>query len=97
MLEFLLEPFIDTYYFGCPDSCIVPNSDTHEFLKLLFTPLVALVVGIGVIIGTLLASGRMPNLRSLRSKSVTSFRGKDSPEAEVVHRKREPKTIKQYQ
>ena len=101
MLEFLLEPFFDTYYFGCPDSCIVPNGDTHQFLKLLFTPLVVLVVGIGAIIGTLLASGRMPNLESLRS---IRLRGKsleqviiDSPEAEVVHKIREPKTLKEYE
>jgi len=101
MLEFLLEPFFDTYYFGCPDSCIVPNGDTHQFLKLLFTPLVVLVVGIGAIIGTLLATGRMPNLESLRS---IRLRGKsleeviiDSPEAEVTHKIREPKTLKQYE
>lgn len=99
MFEFLLEPFIDTYFFGCPDSCIVPNGDTHQMLKILFTPLVVLVVGIGAIIGTLAVLGRLPNLESLRSlrrKSVTE----DilaSPEAEVVYPPKEPKTIKQFE
>ena len=100
MLEFLLEPFIDTYYFGCPESCIVPNGDTHQFLKLLLTPLVALVLGLGAIIGTLAILGRLPNLESLRSirgKSVTEAIP-DSPETEqVVHQSKEPKTLKEYE
>jgi len=99
MFEFLLEPFIDTYFFGCPDSCIVPNGDTHQMLKILFTPLVALIVGIGAIIGTLAVLGRLPNLESLRSirgKSVTQAI-MDSPEAEVVYPAKEPKTIKQFE
>jgi len=99
MFEFLLEPFIDTYFFGCPDSCIVPNGDTHQMLKILFTPLVALVVGIGAIIGTLAVLGRLPNLESLRSirrKSGTQAI-MDSPEAEVVYTAKEPKTIKQFE
>lgn len=102
MFEFLLEPFFDTYFFGCPDSCIVPNGDTHQFLKILFTPIVALVVGIGAIIGTLAILGRLPDLDSLRSfrlrgKSVTETI-LDSPEAEVVvHKPREPKTVKQFE
>jgi hypothetical protein len=89
MLEFLLDPFIDTYFFGCPDSCIVPNSDTHQVLKILFTPLVVLVVGIGAIIGTLLASGRMPNLESLRSLRSKS----QSPETKEPEQIPEPKKI----
>jgi len=90
MLEFLLDPFIDTYFFGCPDSCIVPNSDTHQVLKILFTPLVVLVVGIGAIIGTLLASGRMPNLESLRSLRSKSPETKEPEQPEQIP---EPKKI----
>jgi len=105
MLEFLLEPFIDTYFFGCPDSCIVPNSDTHEFLKILFTPLVVIGVSIGVVFGALFATGRLPDLESLRSLRSFRLRGKsveqmikDLPEAdEVVHKEHEPKTIKQFE
>lgn len=98
MFEFLLEPFVDTYYFGCPSSCIVPNGDTHQFLKLLLTPITAIVLGLGAIIGLLTVTGRLPNLESLRSirirkKSVTQAI-LDSPEATQVQ---EPKTIKQYE
>lgn len=98
MLEFLLEPFIDTYFFGCPDSCIVPNSDTHELLKMLFTPLVVIGVSIATVIGTLFAlRRRLPNLRSLRSRKGKSIE-KDSPQTEeVVHNAKEPKTIKQFE
>ena len=102
MFEFLLEPIVDTYFFGCPDSCIVPNSDTHEFLKILFTPLVLIGISIVAIIGSLSALGRMPNLESLRSirlrgKSIEQVI-KDLPEAdEVVHGQHEPKTVKQLE
>jgi len=102
MFEFLLEPIIDTYYFGCPTSCIVPNGDLHQFLKIIFTPAVVIGVTVGSLFGTLFALGRLPDLRSLRSFRL---RGKtvteailDSPEAEVVvHKEHEPKSIKQYE
>jgi len=101
MLEFLLEPFIDTYYFGCPDSCILPNGDTHQFLKILFTPITAIGVSIGIFVGVLFALGRIPDLETLRSLR-SPFKRKsaikeimDSPEAVVSEH--EPKTIKQYE
>lgn len=76
MLEFLLEPLVDTYYFGCPDSCIRPNGNTHEFLKILFTPLVVLGVSIGLTFTTLFALGRLPTIESLglRSINLRSFK-----------------------
>jgi len=93
MFEFLLDPLIDTYYFGCPDSCVVPNGNVHELLKILFTPLVVLGVSIGVTFATLFALGRLPNLETLRSfrprlrsKSVTQAI-MDSPEAVVTEHK----------
>ncbi len=74
MLEFLLEPLVDTYYFGCPDSCIRPNGNTHEFLKILFTPLVVLGVSFGVAFATLFALGRLPTFESLGLRNLRSFK-----------------------
>jgi len=48
VLEFLLEPLIDMQYFGCPDECIVPNSQTHESINFLVTPIVWIIIGVGV-------------------------------------------------
>lgn len=100
MLEFLFEPLVDTYYFGCPDSCILPNGDTHQFLKMLFTPITAIGVSIGIFVGVLFALGRIPDLETLRSLR-SPFKRKsaikeimDSPEAVSEH---EPKTIKQFE
>ena len=87
MFEFLLDPLIDTYYFGCPDSCVIPNGNVHQLLKILFTPVVVIGTSIGVTFATLFALGRLPDLETLRSlrprlrsKSVTQAI-MDSPEA----------------
>lgn len=67
MLEFLLEPLIDMQYFGCPDDCIVPDSQQHVFVNFLVTPIVWIIIGVGATLGTLKRLGKL-KLRKRKPK-----------------------------
>jgi len=71
VLEFLLEPLIDMQFFGCPDDCIVPDSQTHESLNFLVTPIVWIIIGVGVGVGvTLGALKRLGKLKRKRKEKI---------------------------
>jgi len=52
-LQHLLEPFFDTQYFGCPDDCIVQGSEEHDIINFVFSPLLYVIIIIGVGLGLL--------------------------------------------
>ncbi len=52
-LQHLLEPIIDTQWFGCPDDCIVQGGEYHVLLNFLLSPILFLSVGVAVFSGLL--------------------------------------------
>lgn len=92
MLEFLFEPLVDTYYFGCPNSCIIPNSEVHQWLKFILTPLVLIGLSAGSTFGLLLFTNRMPRLPSF------SFLKRDPMKKMIEENKvKEPKSIEELE
>lgn len=62
MLEFLFEPIINTIDFGCPDSCIVTNSDYHIFLKTILMPITLVGISAGITFGILVVTRKLKPL-----------------------------------
>ncbi len=89
LLQFLFEPLVDTYFFGCPDFCIIPNGDLHQALKVLFMPLVLISIGVGSTLALLIATGRMP--------SLPKFSRKDPMEKMIEESQKEPKTVEELE
>ena len=50
-LEIILQPIIDTQYFGCPDDCIVQGSQRHDMINLLFSPVTFIGIGTAIVLG----------------------------------------------
>jgi len=70
-LQHLLEPFFDTQYFGCPDDCIVQGSEEHNIINFVFSPLLYVIIIIGVGTGLLVKYAR--RLKQIKSERKTSY------------------------
>jgi len=81
-LQHLLEPIIDTQWFGCPDNCIVKGSQQHIFINFLLSPILFLSVGIAVFSGLL--------VKFYRKRKVT-IGSKDSYVQEIVKQEKHTK------
>lgn len=57
-LQHLLEPIIDTQWFGCPDDCIIQGGEYHELLNFLLSPILYVIIGIAVGVGLLVKFAR---------------------------------------
>lgn len=81
-LQHLLEPFIDTQWFGCPDNCI-SISEQRIFINFLFTPIVYLIIGIGVFSGLL--------VKFYRNRKRVTKESKDSYVEQIVKQEKHTK------
>ncbi len=57
-LQHLLEPIIDTQWFGCPDDCIVQGSQEHDLINFILSPIIYIIIGIAVGAGLLVKFAR---------------------------------------
>lgn len=57
-LQHLLEPIIDTQWFGCPDNCIVQGSQEHDLINFILSPIIYIIIAIGVGLGLLFKFAR---------------------------------------
>lgn len=57
-LQHLLEPIIDTQWFGCPDNCIVQGGEYHELINFILSPIIYIIIGIGIGVGLLVKFAR---------------------------------------
>ena len=57
-LQHLLEPIIDTQWFGCPDNCIVQGGEYHDLINFILSPIIYIIIGIAVGAGLLVKFAR---------------------------------------
>lgn len=82
-LQHLLEPFIDTQWFGCPDNCIVQGGEYHELINFLLSPILFLSVGIVVFSGLL--------VKFYRNRKRVTTESKDSYVEQIVKQEKQTK------
>lgn len=95
MLEFLFEPIVNVYYFGCPDNCIVdftqkrPDTSLKEAVEIFLMPITFLLISAGATFGFLYATNRL--------NILSRFRDPMKKMIEKSKKNKEPKSIKELE
>jgi len=93
MLEFLFEPIVNVYYFGCPDNCIVdftqkrPDTSLKEAVEIFFMPITFLIISAGATFGFLYATNRLNILSRFTRDPMKKM-------IQKTQKLKEPKSIK---